>query len=335
MPEMTPRERVWKCIRHQQTDVVPYHIIYTIPTKEKLEKYYDSKDLDTIINNHIVKYRLRVPDVEVRPGFWRDGFHLTWNRTVDQDIGIVEEYPLKERSLKGVHFPDPEDASIYQGLPGFVQSNTERFRMASVGFALFERAWSLRGMEDVLVDMVEAPEWVEELLDAITDYQLAVIARAVQFDIDGILFGDDWGQQTGLIFGPRLWRKFIKPRMGKMFAAVKQAGKAVLLHSCGKVQSLFPDLIELGLDVFNPFQPEVMDVYDVKREYGKALSFYGGVSIQQILPYGTPQQVKDEVRRLIDKLGKDGGYIIAPSHAMPGDIPLENILAMIEVVQNQ
>ncbi|MEI7989146.1 MAG: uroporphyrinogen decarboxylase family protein [Chloroflexota bacterium] len=335
MTTLTPRERVWQSIRHQQTDIVPYHIICTIPAVEKLVAYYGSNDLDTILNNHIVKYRLRLSDVEITPGRWRDGFDLIWNRSIDRDIGVVENYPLKERSLKDAHFPDPLDPHIYQGLQKFIDANPTRFRMASVGFALFERAWSLRTMEELLVDMIEAPDFVNELFDAITEYDLAMVNEAVKYDIDAILFGDDWGQQTGLIFGARLWRKFIKPRIARLYSAVKQSGKAVFIHTCGKVQELFPELIDLGLDVFNPFQPEVMDVYEMKRLYGKSLSFYGGVSIQQTLPFGTPQQVRDEVRRLMDEIGKDGGYICAPSHAMPDDIPLENMLAFIETVQSQ
>jgi uroporphyrinogen decarboxylase len=335
MSSITPRERVWQAIHHQTTDIIPYHIIPTIPAQKKLEAHFGSADLDAILNNHIVKYRLRLPDVEVAPGYWRDGFDLVWNRSVDPDIGVVEDYPLKERSLAGAHFPNPHDPRIYAGLQKYINANPTRFRMASVGFALFERAWSLRTMQELLVDMIEAPDFIEELLDAITAYDLEIVNEAVKYDIDAILFGDDWGQQTGLIFGARLWRRFIKPRVAKLYAAVKQAGKAVFIHTCGKVQELFPELIELGVDVFNPFQPEVMDVFEVKRQYGQDLTFYGGVSIQHTLPFGTPQQVRSEVRRLLDKIGAGGGYICAPSHAMPGDIPLENMLAFIEMVQNQ
>jgi uroporphyrinogen decarboxylase len=136
-----------------------------------------------------------------------------------------------------------------------------------------------------------------------------------------------------LIFGRRLWQRFIKPRITRMYGMVKKAGKAVMIHSCGKVQELFPELIEAGLDIFNPFQPEVMDPFEIKNQFGNDLTFYGGVSIQKLLPFGTPAQIRGEVRRLIDQVGKDGGFIIAPSHEMPGDIPLENLLAFIEAAR--
>ena len=130
-------------------------------------------------------------------------------------------------------------------------------------------------------------------------------------------FGDDWGKQRGLHHGAGPWREFIKPRIRQMYGLVKARGKHVFIHSCGKVDELFPDLIECGVDVFNPFQPEVMDVYEMKRGYGDALASIGGISTQKTLPYGTPAEVRDEVRRLARRVGRDGGYIAAPAHDIP------------------
>jgi uroporphyrinogen decarboxylase len=121
--------------------------------------------------------------------------------------------------------------------------------------------------------------------------------------------------------------------MAVLYGMAKAAGKAVMIHSCGKVQELFPELIEIGVDVFNPFQPDVMDPYEMKDRYGDRLSFYGGMSVQSLLPYGTPDQVRAEARRMMDEIGRGGGFIIAPSHDMPGDIPLENMLAFIDTVR--
>lgn len=150
-----------------------------------------------------------------------------------------------------------------------------------------------------------------------------------------IRFGDDWGQQRGLIMGPKHWRRFIKPRVAQMYARVKEGGRYVMQHSCGAIQELFPDLVEMGLDIFNTFQPEVMDVAWCKREFGRDLTFYGGISTQQVLPRATPGEVREVVRRMMDLVGQDGGYIVAPTHAIPRDVPPENIVAMLEVVQAQ
>ena len=135
--------------------------------------------------------------------------------------------------------------------------------------------------------------------------------------------------------GPRLWRRFIKPRVAAMYARAKAAGKYIMQHSCGAIQELFPDLIDIGLDIFNTFQPEVMDVDYCKREYGHHLTFYGGISTQQVLPRVGPEELKVHIREMIARIGVDGGYIVAPTHAIPRDVPPENIVAFIDVVKNQ
>jgi uroporphyrinogen decarboxylase len=331
----TSRERVWLSIRHSQPDRVPYYFSFTQAASRKLQAYYGTEDLDSALDNDMVRYSTRQPALlqEVRPGFYRDEFGVVWNRSVDKDIGIPENYPLKRRSLGGYTFPDPYDPRRYRGLPIFIETHPHRFRLISYSFTLFERAWVLRGMPELMVDMLEAPEWVEELLDALMAFNMSVVEELLKHDMDGFLFGDDWGHQQGLLFSPQLWRRFIKPRLALLISTVKCAGKAAFLHSCGKVQELFPDLIEIGLDVFNPFQPDVMDVYEVKRQFGDRLAFYGGMSVQRTLPHGAPEQIRAEARRLMDEIGQGGGFIIAPSHHMPGDIPLQNMVAFIESVR--
>jgi uroporphyrinogen decarboxylase len=338
MTGVSPRERVRTAIRHQQPDRVPYQISCTVPSRLKLEEYYGAANLDDLLGNHLAKYKARPPDeigwLPDRPGLWRDEWGVMWNRTVDRDIGVVESYLLRERSLAGLAVPDPLSPVRFAALPGFIERNRDRFRYVSFGMSLFERAWSVRGMADLLVDMIEAPAWVDELLDTILAFDLAVVEEMLKYDIDGLLYGDDWGQQRGLIFSPRLWRRFIKPRVAQLYGVVKRSGRAVMIHCCGKVQELFPDLIEAGLDVFNPFQPDVMNPYEMKRQYGDRLSFFGGVSVQHLLPHGTPEQIRGEVLRLMDQVGRDGGFIIAPSHDMPGDIPVENMVAFIEAARS-
>lgn len=331
----TSRERVWASIRHAQPDRVPYYFSFTQAAGRKLEAYYGASDLDSTLDNDMVRYSIRRPALlqELHPGFYRDEFGVLWNRTVDKDIGIPHDYPLKHRSLDGYTFPDPHDPRRYQGLPDFIQAHPHRFRLISYGFTLFERAWTLRSMPDLMVDMLEAPEWVEELFDTLNTFNLNVVQELLKYDVDGFLFGDDWGHQRGLLFSLGLWRRFVKPRLAVLIEAVKGAGKAAFVHSCGKVQGLFPELIEIGLDVFNPFQPDVMDVYEVKCQFGDRLSFYGGMSVQGLLPQGTPEQIRVEARRLMEEIGRGGGFIIGPSHHMPGDIPVRNMVAFIEAVR--
>ena len=183
--------------------------------------------------------------------------------------------------------------------------------------------------------MVDDSRFAHELLDAILEFNLGVIDNVCSFDVDAMVFGDDWGMQRGLIMGPRAWGEFIEPRIRQMYDLVRSKGKFVFIHSCGKVDTVFPELIECGVDVFNPFQPEVMDVFEIKRRYGEELSFFGGVSVQRTLPCGTVAEVREKTERLLEVVGRDGGYIAAPSHWIPADAKPENIAAMIEVLQSQ
>jgi uroporphyrinogen decarboxylase len=182
--------------------------------------------------------------------------------------------------------------------------------------------------------MIERPEFVEEFLDAIVEQNLKRVRKALALGVDAVYFGDDYGCQRGLIMGRERWRRFFKPRLARMFEPVRKAKKFVCLHSCGQVDSIFDDLVEIGLNLFNPFQPEVMDVFALKRKYHGRLAFHGGMSIQKWLPFGTVADVRRETLALIDA-GREGGYIFSPSHAVPGDVPPENLAAMMQVLREQ
>lgn len=289
------------------------------------------------IGNHLAKlsHRSVSGGVVVEPGFVRDEWGVVWNRTTDADIGVVANRVLGDRSLQGYRFPDPNPARLREHYARFVEANRPRFRLASIAFTLFERAWSLRGMDQLMVDMLEAPSFVHEMLDRILEFNMAQLEVALEQDIDCVLFGDDWGGQGGLIMGPRPWHEFIQPRAATMYRRARRAGKRVMIHSCGDVRSLLPELVEMGVEIFNPFQPETMDVVPTKRSFHGKMSFYGGISVQHLLPHGTPDEVREETRRLLAVLGEGGGYLAAPSHSVPSDVPSENIAALIEVFQGQ
>ena len=334
---MTRKERVAMALEHQQPDVCPYNIGFTIPVAAKVRAHYGVDDLDAFLGNHLACIEALTPDawVEVEPDRWRDEFGVVWDRTIDKDIGNVANCCLPEPTLDGYAFPDPHDPRRYARYERFCSDHADRFVLSDIGFSLFERAWTLRGMENLLVDMHQHPDFVEELLDAIVEHNLAILRHAVAFGIDGCRFGDDWGTQRGVMMGPALWRRFLKPRLARQYALAHDHGLRVFIHSCGAVSELFDDLIEIGVDCFNPFQPEVMDVYEMKRRYGGRLSFYGGLSTQRTLPFGSPDEVRTETRRLLREIGRGGGYLLAPAHAVPKDVPIENLAALIETVKSQ
>jgi uroporphyrinogen decarboxylase len=171
-------------------------------------------------------------------------------------------------------------------------------------------------------------------MDAITTHNLAQIREALRYDIDAVYFGDDWGQQRGLQMSPQHWREFIRPALRRMYGFCRAHGKRVMIHSCGDVDELFDDLVDAGVSCFNPFQPEVMDVFALLERYRGRLCFLGGLSTQRTLPRGTVEDVRRETRALL-AAGAGGGYIFAPAHAVEGDVPLANMLAFIDEARAQ
>lgn len=334
---MTNRERVIASLEHRQPDKTPYCIGFTERMYARMAEYYGDPNFAAHLGNALSMLDSTLPDgwKEVEPDIWEDEFGVRWNRRVDKDIGVVCNRRATPETIDEYLFPDPHDLRRWEKFPAALANRNGQFFVSNIGFSLFERAWTLFGMEELLMAMVCEPDRVHRLLDRILEHNLARIEHACSFDIDAMMFGDDWGSQRGLIMGPQLWREFIRPRVREMYQAVRKKVKYVIIHSCGKVDELFPELIESGLHCFNPFQPEVMDVFDIKRRYGDRLSFYGGISTQKTLPYGAVSQVRDEVRRLLDEVGKNGGYVAAPSHAIPPDAKPENVAAMIEVLQAQ
>jgi len=321
-------------LNKKERAVIPFHLDLTDKVRERLITHFGDPNFEQKVGNSLALER-NESFVVLGNNKERDMFGVVWNKDQEGDFGVIEHYLLQEPNLDGYIFPQPEEALIRQKCERLVKNHKDQFTMYTIGFSLFERAWALRGMTDLLMDFLLNPAFVEELLDRIVEYNLSVMDIAMEYDIDCIFFGDDWGQQKGMIMGPALWKQFLKPRLAKMYAKAKSKGLYVAQHSCGDVHEIFPDLIEIGLDIYNTFQPEIYDVEKIKKEFGKDITLYGGISTQQLLPKASPEEVKAETRRLMKLLGKGGGYIVAPTHAIPDDVPTENILAFLEVVQNQ
>ena len=259
-----------------------------------------------------------------------------WDRSgADKDIGIIKEYILKEPELGNYRIPEPDLAYVDEITTKMIDENKDSYKFGKIGFSLFERAWSLRGLENFLADLASEEKFVCELFEQILEYNLKTIDRALTYDIDGFFVGDDYGQQRGLLMSPTTWRRFIKPCLAKMFEKVKSTGRTVALHSCGDLSSILGDLIDIGLDIYQTVQPEIYGLKEIKEQFGKHLTFWGGISTQRTLPYITPEEVKKVAVEAIKILGKGGGYIAAPTHQVPADVPVENILALVEAFKNQ
>jgi len=161
------------------------------------------------------------------------------------------------------------------------------------------------------------------------------LARDFGDRIDAIGFSDDYGAQNALLISPAHWRRFFKPHLRRMYDRIHAAGKFVYLHSCGHVTPIVGELIELGVDMLQPIQPESMDIFALKREFGRQITFAGGISTQYTLPFGTPQQVRDETLRCLDEMGAGGGYVAAPAKPILPGVPLANAVALLDTLAGQ
>lgn len=328
---MTNRERVIAALEFDRPDRTPYTLSLTGQMLQKMIGYTGRADYMETVGNHISDVYLIKPERTIKPDFVQDEFGVVWNRSgVDKDIGVID-HPLIgcPGDLDSYQMPEVDEAYIRSSMERMLQNCGGNFRVAAIGFSMFERAWTLTGMENLLVYMLEEPEFVHELMNMICERNLRILDIALQYPIDCFHFGDDWGQQNGLIMGPTHWREFIKPYVARMYARVHQAGKYVSQHSCGDIRPVMDDLLDIGLNMYQTYQPEIYGLEYAQNLKGK-LTIWGGISTQRELPYCTPDEVRALTRRLIAAF-PEGGLVASPTHSVPGDVPPENIEAMVEV----
>jgi hypothetical protein len=247
--------------------------------------------------------------------------------------GKTEGYPLEAGYdlLDSYRFPDPEDPKRFVRADKELPNAGGRYTKGSVWFTLFERLWMLRGFNNMLMDPYVDEVNFSRLRDRILEINLSLIDHWIERKVHAVYFSDDWGCQRGLLMNPDDWRKFYKPAYAAMFDRVRRGGSHVWMHLCGDVTEIIPDLIECGLNVLNPVQPQAMDVRRLSREFGGKVCFWGGVDVQGTLIRGTQEDVKQEVRNLVDLFGRfNGGYIGGTSHSVMPETPLDNVIAMYE-----
>jgi len=258
---------------------------------------------------------------------------IVWHPLADAKVEDLRHYP----------WPDPRDPCRVAGLAGEARRLYEGtdYALAAdfLGGGIFEQALWMRGFERFMMDLVSDEPFATALLDTLLELYVefyAVYLEAVAPYVQIVALGEDLGMQTGPLISPQLYRRLIKPRHKELYDFIHSRTEArILHHTCGSVFPLVQDLIDVGVDILNPIQTSArgMDPAALKREFGERLVFHGGIDVQQILPFATPERVREEVKRIVATLGQGGGYILAPSHNIQADVPPENVLAMYEAIQ--
>jgi uroporphyrinogen decarboxylase len=356
---MNSRERFLAVINHQEPDRVPVFANLTPQVAEKLGKKmnlpYEPEDsfLSTRISHTEILLELgndavgigpcrdaAKPTVRLEDGRLKDEWKIIYKRVGLYDEAVVRPLAHVEEveDLKNYQFPK----ALVPGRFDLAEKVTAKYikDYAIVGdleATIFELAWNLVGLEKFLLDLAFGKEYIYHLLDKLAEFNTACGIKMIELGADVIWMGDDFGTQQGMMISPASYREVFKPRQKKIIDTFKQTNPdiKVAYHSCGSIVPIIEDLIEVGVDILNPIQPQAkgMDLKLFKEKFGDKIIFFGGVDVQKAMPYGSPEDVKEEVKARIAAAGNGGGYILAPAHNIQPDTSLENIYAMYEAVK--
>lgn len=341
---MTSRERVQRALRKEAVDRVPIFMWFHPRTTARLAEMLEIAPGDVaeamgndirqtwVNNNYAMEGIVHQRDGEGHTDLWG----IRWVKQFD--FNQIGHFPLAGASRQEVlAYRFPENRKEY--LLGLMQPVADHCGSAYIGCdvspCIFEMYWRLRGMEDALLDMASDPALAFEMFGRCADFSILLGEAACrQYPLDWFWTGDDVSGQRSMMMSPALWRELVKPHLARVFAVGKAHSLPVAYHCCGALRPIIPDLIEIGLDVLNPIQANCpgMDALDLKREFGRNIAFMGGVDTQEVLPFGSADDVRRTTARLIDGMTADGGgYILAASHTIPPNAPEENVFAMYEV----
>jgi uroporphyrinogen decarboxylase len=244
-------------------------------------------------------------------------------------VSQVEEYP----------WPDFLADYRWEELGGRIRGLQSRDLVCSafMEMTLFEIAWYLRGMDLFMEELIGGEPLAEALLDKLTAIRIGMATRYAQAGADILMLGDDVATQIDMMISPQLWRETLKPRLARVIAAAKAAKPDILIfyHGDGNMARIVPELIEIGVEILNPVQPECMDPFEMKDLYGDRLAFWGCVGTQTTLPFGTPESIRAVCGELISRVGAGGGLLLAPTHTIEPDVPWDNVMAFVDAVREQ
>ena len=350
---MTNRENLIRALRRQNPERIPFEFNVCPAIHEKLEKLLGTPNYDeqfgfvtrwiglkpTRKQTDFTKYYKNLPD-NTEPLNWAKEWGIMGVNSKNSHFQKMLHPMLDFTSIEEIEaypFPDFNEDYRWEGFEEELKELKEKdlVSVAELQMTIFETSWYLRGMENFMVDLMTDPDFACALMDKITDIRVGMAQRYAKAGVDIIQLGDDVATQLDMMINPELWRELIKPRLAKVVKAIKDTNPEVIIfyHGDGNMQKIIPDIIELGIDVLNPIQPECMDPFEIKRLYGDKLSFWGTVGTQTTLPFGTPEEVKATCKKLIEEVGKGGGLLLAPTHLIEPEVPIENLMAFLEAVK--
>ncbi len=280
--------------------------------------------------------------VLTEPSTWTDEWGTVWEHASGGVGASPVRHPLEDWAglddYLATRMPDPAAPGRLDGARTSVERHAaHRYFIGASHMALFERFHFLHGMANTFEDLYTEPAMVERLLDALADYAVGIMGAWRRLGpVDGVFLSDDWGSQSAMMISPEMWRRVWAPRYRRVFDEAHRQGLHVMFHSCGNIHEIIGDLVDVGVDLLDPLQPEALDIARVARDFGGKVAFSGGIS-DQLLEVYTPQQVKDHVRRTIDTLGAPFGnaYLVSPSNVMMPTVPPANLVALFEASHNQ
>ncbi len=324
---------VRKAIAHQKTDVIPYIINFAPDAIEKYGQDLKKRYLDNKLIKAVDDGILSFPEA-IEIGIGNFVFHMRdipwWEFT-----GISEQYKNSHEPLN--YIPKTKARGNYEHYETrlkYIKDNFDLYLLVINYGSNYEKIRSIREESNYLIDMCIHKDYLKMVFDFVTSKDVSFMRDLISYDeVDGVMYGSDWGAQKSLLMSPETFRELIMPGEKARYDAAKEFGKDAWVHSCGAIQSIIPLLIELGLDVLNPLQSEVMDIYEIKQKYGDDLTFWGGLSTQNTLPYSSVDEIKEITKNMIEAMSINGGYITASSQHIQADVPLENIIAFIDAAK--
>jgi len=361
---MRHRDRVLMALNHEEPDRCPMQISFTPEFASRLKDDLGLTD-EELHNPHgggntYALERALDEDMLLTSVGWANSYYATeaysedgvsytdewgvgWrNVAYETRFGTghyteMVHHPLAEdAALAAYQPPDPHRPELYAEAQRVIAEFGHEYWIVGVTVTtVWETAWALRGYEQALMDLAVNPDHIERILDIPFHYHLTAAKKLTEMGVDMIWLGDDMGAQHRMLISPGTWRRFFKPRMATIIAALKSINPDVRVayHSDGTIYPIIPDLIEIGLDVLNPVQPRSMDPQRLKKQYGEHLCFWGSIGEQHTLPFGTSTEVRREVIARLRTLGQDGGLIIGPTHHVQLDTPIKNLWALVNTVR--